>query len=463
MQSTGHEKEAFVFNASSISLKAVFSVAVAILAFSAIYRNYGVFRAARIVQSELTLESHTRALKSDPSNARLWWNRGRLHHYSLSHFDIVQAVSDYNKALLLNPYLGKAWVDLSDCYDRIGRSEEAEAALEKAVSVHRYSPLIRWQAGNFYLRRSNLPKMYECFRIACQYDIGKLGIAMETAWKIDPNHDGILNKLVPDNLPSNMMYLAFLVARDELDLAQPVWKRCLNNSIREDYEFMPSAVFGYLDRLLSFNRVSEALQVWYDALRKAQVTAADFRLQNPASDSRDSTSGNLIWNGSFENEILQGGFDWRYPITSEVGFQIDASNRIHKLKSLQVTFGRVNIASSFLSQIVPLMESGPYRLDFYLQTKDLTTDQLPYLTIEGFPDAALASARSDFFPATTSWSKLSVPFIANRGCKAIKLSLQRNPSVKFDNQIKGTLWLDGFVLHRQGDADTDRKATAGLK
>jgi hypothetical protein len=463
MQSTGHEKGAFVLNTSSLPLKAVFSVLVAILAFSAIYQNYGIFRAARIVQSELTLESHNRALKSDPSNARLWWNRGRLYHYSLLHSDIVRAISDYRKALSLNPYLGQAWVDLSDCYDRMGKFEEAEAALEKAVSVHRYSPLIRWQAGSFYLRRSNLPKMYECFRLACQYDIGKLGIAMETAWKIDPNHDGILTKLVPDNFPSNMTYLAFLVARDELDLAQPVWKRCLNNSIREDYKFMPSAVFGYLDRLLSFNRVSEALQVWDDSLRKAQVAAFDFRLQNHASDSRDSTSGNLIWNGSFENEILQGGFDWRYPITSDVGFQIDAGNRIHKLKSIQVTFGGANISSSFLSQIVPLMESGPYQLDFYLQTKDLTTDQLPYLTIEGFPDATLASARSNFFPATTSWSKVSVPFIANPGCKAVRLSLQRNPSVKFDNQIKGTLWLDGFALHRLGEAHADGKTTAGLR
>jgi tetratricopeptide (TPR) repeat protein len=442
-------------------MKAVFSVLVAVLAFAPIYRSYGVLKSALIVHSELTLDSHSRALKFDPSNARLWWNRGRLHHYSLLNSSTIQAAADYNKALSLNPYLGQAWVDLSDCYDRAGRFEEAEAALEKAVLVHRFSPLIRWQAGNFYLRRSNLPKMYECFRLACQYDIGKLGIAMETAWKIDLNRADILNKLVPDNLPSNMMYLAFLVSKDQLDLAQPAWNRCLANPIRGNYEFQPSSVFGYLDRLLSLNRVSEALQVWDNSLRKAQLGLVDFRQQNNAPNSEQSNSGNMVWNGSFENEILQGGFDWRYPVTPEVSFQIDSGDRMDNLKSLHATFGDANISSIFLSQIVPLTGPGRYQLNFYLKTKDLTTDQLPYLSIDGFPDAALASARSDFFPATTSWSIVSVPFIANHGCKAVKLSLQRNRSAKFDNQIKGTLWLDGFVLRKQEDLDTDGKTVAG--
>ncbi|HTY62202.1 MAG TPA: hypothetical protein VMG30_08070 [Acidobacteriota bacterium] len=44
-----------------------------------------------------------------------------------------------------------------------------------------------------------------------------------------------------------------------------------------------------------------------------------------------------------------------------------------KLKSLRVTFGDVNLASSFLYQIVPVPEPGEYQLDFYLRTDNLTT------------------------------------------------------------------------------------------
>jgi hypothetical protein len=121
------------------------------------------------------------------------------------------------------------------------------------------------------------------------------------------------------------------------------------------------------------------------------------------------------------------------------------------LKSLQLTFGGENIGSAFLHQIAPILAPGSHQLDFYMRTEGLTTDQMPYLIIQGYPDAAGASARSIFFPATTDWSKISVPFIANSECMAVRLILLRNGSSKFDNKIKGTLWLDGFMLRRNAN------------
>ncbi|HTY62201.1 MAG TPA: tetratricopeptide repeat protein [Acidobacteriota bacterium] len=82
--------------------------------------------------------------------------------------DFRKAANDYTRALRLNPRLGQAWIGLSDCLDHMGRRNEAEAALEKAFAVQPYSPLIRWQAGNFYLRQQNRPKMCECFKLACR-------------------------------------------------------------------------------------------------------------------------------------------------------------------------------------------------------------------------------------------------------------------------------------------------------
>ncbi len=460
MQFARTDKDFIILSTNSSALKIIYSVLAAAFLLPVFLLGYGTLKADQIVEAQITIESFSRALEYDPSNARLWWNRGRLLHYSLLNPDIARAVADYRQALALNPYLGQAWVDLSDCYDRMGNYGDAGAALEKAFLVQKYSPLILWQAGNFYLRRSNLPRMYERFRLAGQYDIGKLGIAMEVAWKIDPDHGGILQKLVPDNLPSNLQYLNFLIARDELDLARPVWDRCLKNSIREDFEFKPSVAFGYIDRLLASDRIADALVIWDGALRKAGFGPADTRLKTRAYNLREPDSGNLIWNGSFEQEILRGGFDWRFPDTAEARFQIDAANRMQKLKSLKLVFGDVNLASVLLSQIVPIMEPGSYKLDFYLRTDSLTTDQLPYLTIQGFPDASVVSARTKAFPSTASWSKVTVPFMAGSSCKAIQLSLRRDRSAKFDNQIKGTLWLDGFVLNRQEDDNTDSSASA---
>lgn len=446
-------KKAFaVLNLSSPIHRIIWSLLVLIAVAPAIYRSYGIFRADRIVRSDKTVESYSRAIRYDPSNATLWWHRGRLRHFSLKAPDIALAASDYRKALSINPRLGEAWADLSDCLDQMGKYADAEAALEKAFAVRTYSPQIRWQAGNFYLRRGNLPKMYECFRMASRYDPQKLNIAMDVSWKIDADHEGILEKLIPDTLAANLRYLQFLVARDELKLAAPVWQRFLNNPIPADYELKPSAAFSYIDRLLAGAHVSEALVVWDGILRKTRSGLSDHRLPQNSRGVLETPDHNLIWNGSFEHEMLQGGFDWRYRDSETIRFRADSANRMEGLKSLHLTFGGENIASAFLHQIVPIHKPGRHQVDFYLRTDGLTTDQLPYLIIRGYPDAAGASATSAFFPAQSEWTRMSIPFIANPGCKAVHLILLRNRSSKFDNMIKGSLWLDGFVLRIVFDA-----------
>jgi hypothetical protein len=160
---------------------------------------------------------------------------------------------------------------------------------------------------------------------------------------------------------------------------------------------------------------------------------------------------NLLWNGSFEQEALQGGFDWRYHDTEAMQFRIDTLNRIEGLKSLRLTFGGENIAGVILHQFAPIHEAGSYQVDFYLRTDGLTSDQMPFMIIQGFPDAAGASARSGAFPSATDWSKISVPFYAKPGCSTVLLMLQRNRSSKLDNRIKGSMWLDGFALRKSTD------------
>jgi hypothetical protein len=428
----------------------VFSLIVAALLVPVIYGNYRLYRADRSIKGQQTADAYSKALQYDPSNPVLWWYRGRLRHYSVGRVDIPGAISDYKKALALNPRLSQAWVDLADCYERTGNEDEAEAALEKAFATRAYSPLIRWQAGNFFLRRGKLDKMYECFKLAGEFDRSKLGIATELAWKADPNHEEILRKLIPDDIQSNLGYLAFLVGKDELDLAGPVWQRCLQNEIPADFDFKVSLSGRYVDRLLAKNRVDEALRVWQDALAKAGTPLHDAR---PAGGSRADAgrkAENLVWNGSFESEMIRDGFDWRYPAdSSEMQFRIDRNNRVDGLKSMRVTFGDTNISFGHLRHIVPVFEPGTYRLDYYLRTDGLTTDQTPYMSVQGYPDASCATGRSNNFPHVTAWSKVTVPFTVKEGCKAVELKLRRDRSSKFDNQLKGSLWLDGVAISKE--------------
>ncbi len=418
--------------------------AAALLAAAApgIYAAYRIFRADRIARTDLTPGGFTAALRVDPSNSRLWWQRGRLHHFSVEEPDLDKAAADYRKAVSLNPRLAQAWVGLSDCLERSGDLAGAERSLERALSVHRYSPLTRWQAGNFYLRQGRLQQMYESFKLASQYDPSKLPIAIQVAWKADADQAGILEKLVPDDADSCLKYLNFLVSQNELDLAAPVWRRWKAAPVPEGTDPKPSVAFPYVDRLLNASRISEALAVWNDSLVKTRTGLSDPRV--PADSLPPETA--LLWNGSFELDALNGGFDWRYKNGDIARFRLDVADRMHRLKSLKIVFGGVNSSAAFLQQFVPIPAPGPYQLDFYLHAENLTTDQRPYVAVRGYPEVSATLARSEAFPPDTPWKKMSLRFDAKPGCEAILLSVRRDRSAKFDRDLKGSLWLDGFTL-----------------
>ena len=116
-------------------------------------------------------------------------------------------------------------------------------------------------------------------------------------------------------------------------------------------------------------------------------------------------------------------------------------------KSLQLMFNNANIEFSHLSQILPAPAAGNYRLNYYLKTENLTTDQKPHFIIEGYPDPQGTILRTDSFPSSSSWREYSFPFKVNPGIKALRLSLRRSRSAKFDSQIQGSLWLDSVAIH----------------
>lgn len=444
------ESHSLIITMRTTAGRIFFSLVVLAGIIPVLYRAYSISQSDRAVHGEQTVGSYARAIEYDPGNGALWWFRGRLRHYNINSTDLPGAIRDYEQALSLNARIGQAWVDLADCYERSGNLAKAEESLQNALRVWTYSPLTRWQAGNFYLLRGNLEKMYECFKMACDYDIGKLGIAMRIAWKADPNHAEIDQKLIPDRLPARLLYLDFLLARDELDLALEAWERSLHDPVPEDYEYNVSAAFAFIDRLLAKSRFEDALRVWKEALQRADGSSTDSRFVwegagiRPAEPSMD-----LVWNGSFEDQILSGGFDWRYSGTADVEFGTDPSDKVDGLRSLKLTFGGTNISFSHLSQIVPVLVSGNYLLEFYAKTENLTTDQRPYILIQGVPEVQAATLTTESFPESSPWRKHSFPFTVKAGAKAIRIVLRRDPSQKFDNQLKGSLWLDKVSIQAQ--------------
>jgi hypothetical protein len=276
--------------------------------------------------------------------------------------------------------------------------------------------------------------MYSHFRRAVAADREKLGIALQTAWKADPQPDEILGRLVPDDMRANLDCLAFFLERDAVDQADATWRRIVKNETPSGLNFAPYMAFGYIDRLLSHGRVAEATRVWPEALAKSGHSPAD-------TDSR-----NAVWNGSFEQPILGGGFDWRLQSLPTARIEVTSHQPANGRRCLAVHFAGENIAFSHLSQIVPLGEPRDYQLEFHVRTSGLTSDQKPYISINSYPDPACVSLRSEPFAPDSPWRTIPIRFTVAGDCAAVRISLQRDVSSKFDNRLKGTVWLDAFSV-----------------
>jgi hypothetical protein len=453
-------KHVIVIGTDTRFRRIVFSCLVLLATAPLFYRCYCHFRADLLAQREKTVAGYTRAIAYDIDNAELWWIRGRLRHYSPGASDLPAAIQDYERALSLNPRLGQAWMDLADCQERMGNFPKAEKSIQRALEVWTHSPIVQWQAGNFYLLHGNLEKMYKCFRTAIDYDPSKLDIALQVTWKADPDRSRILSMLVPDRIETNLRSLAFFVDHGELDLARPAWERFLQNRLPAGFSTSVSAAFPYIDALLARNRAEDAYRVWVESLDKNVMNRGRPRSgQQFAADSATDPTANLVWNGSFEDEILNGGFDWRQQETDGAEIRIDRTVHVDGLRSLKVTFNRSNIDFAHLSQILSTPTAGTYRLQYSLKTLNLTTDQRPCFSIESSPHPRDIILNTESFPSLSSWRKYSVPFKVRPGIKAVKLSLRRSPSEKFDNKIQGSLWLDSIAIH----LDNPRSGTAREK
>jgi tetratricopeptide (TPR) repeat protein len=87
-----------------------------------------------------------------PQNADAWDRIGRYYLLSFSDPDIPQAISDFQRAVKIDPFSEDYWLDLASAYDASGNTLAAQDAYDHAREVYPASALVAWNYGNFLLR-----------------------------------------------------------------------------------------------------------------------------------------------------------------------------------------------------------------------------------------------------------------------------------------------------------------------
>jgi hypothetical protein len=316
-------------------------------------------------------------------------------------------------------------------YDSAGDVADAEQAFRKARELYPVSADGAWRFGNFLLRQGRVPEAFQQIHDALAVDSRLTVSAISVCWRSTRDIDQILKAVLPDGPDENWGAIQFFVQAREPLAAMAVWKR-----IAAHHDSFPAPdAFPLLDMLIATGHVDEARVVWNQALQAAAVPR------------ESDASGSLVWNGGFENEPLDGGFDWRFLPIEGAEMRWDEEYLHSGRRSLRVDFdGKTNVDFENVWQYVPVSPSTSYRFSAFFRTEDLTTDSGIRFEIRDVSRPSNPARSTPNLVGSQSWAEQNLEVFTGPDTRLLQIVLRRTHSDKLGNKIRGTAWIDDVAL-----------------
>ena len=241
----------------------------------------------------------------------------------------------------------------------------------------------------------------------------------------------MVDRLLPAKANYYQEAIDFFLSRKEASSALAVWNRAQQLGLPTELAQTTPLVNALLDQ----DRVSEAQETWQKALKAA-------------SWSPDSASSQaLVFNGGFENGVANGGFDWREVNLSGAQFNLDETVAHSGSRSLRIDFdGSANLQFEHLFQYVVVDPATHYHFSAYLQTEGISTDRGIRFEIMDSRQPAQTRVDTTELTGTNPWTRVEADVVTGPSTHILKITLQRVPSWKFDNKLRGTVWVDDVTL-----------------
>jgi hypothetical protein len=343
--------------------------------------------------------------------------------------DVAGAARFFRQAVDQNMFDMDAWFKLA-------QAEIVQGDPNMARTILRYSdPLLenvfRWKWDQLLL--ADELKAKDTFVKGINFLVGH-GKKRQDAFQLfdgftDKNLRLEIQELDTENLKP---YLEWLMRWNRPEDAWIVWQRIVERGVRDE-----DIQLDYINFLVNIEQIERAVQV-----------------QRIAKENVDGMT-----NAGFENEITNRGFDWRYTPDQKDKWSIRRSmtSAADGTYCLTIRFeGKENITFANLYQIVPVNPEARYVLTYKWRSRDLTTDQGPFVDIYGYGCDGLY-AKGPMMLGTHGWQKQDIEFAAPKGCHSVVVRLQRRPSRRFDSKIAGRLWLDDFKLEMRKALESRNK------
>jgi tetratricopeptide (TPR) repeat protein len=365
------------------------------------------------------------AIRLEPVNAEYRELLGRYWAFSGQSLDV--AISNYQAAVGLNPYAARYWLDLASAYQVANRTSEQRESLERAVEADPTTPHVAWEAANFFLVQGDREKALHHFRVVLANDPEAVELALQLCWRATGDANQILDEALPKRQDLYFSFLRLLIQKQETAAAKNVW----NHVVALNQAFSMPLAFPYFRFLLAQQEVAAAQNAWQ------QLASLNPSLQ-PYLPSRE----NLIINAGFEENVLNGGFDWSYLPNPHVALAIDTSEFHSGTRSLSITFDGQNAADAGIFQFIPVKPNTEYEFSAAYKTEDLVTASGPRFSIaDAYTNASYVL--TDDSLGTNPWRLQQARFQSGPNTNLLLLKISRQPAGPL---IRGKFWIDDLRL-----------------
>ena len=340
--------------------------------------------------------------------------------------DVHNAIVLFRRVIEREPQDPYRWADLGESFLEAGEKENARYCYSQVLALAPQFPPLLLRAANFHFQigeeKKALPITGRILRLIPDYD----SIIFSEYTRLVDDSENVLLYGLPEDQRAVKSWLQYLMQAGRMDDAQRTWNWVARRGYADD-----STAGEYAGFLVQQGHPDSAVSAWAQHLGPR------------AGDYRKST---YLFNGSFEFEPNPSPFDWNLGRAQGVEVTRDCKAAWSGKCSLRISFaGTQNLDFAAASQLA-FVHSGLHRFHASIRTEGLTTDQGIRFRI---CDAELP-ARLDVifgqFTGTTPWSPVEQDLSVPLQTKLLRVQVIRQTSMKFDNKVRGTAWIDELRL-----------------
>lgn len=342
--------------------------------------------------------------------------------------ELEEAVEMFRWALGRDPASPYRWCDLGEALLETGREEEARQCLARAVELGGHSPAVLMRAANFHFRAGEgskaLPYTARVLALLADYD----GVVFGSYRRMGISVEEVLKQGLPQEKRAAQSYFREVLGSGSVEEAGRVW--------------------GWMgERSLGDVRLADEYAGFLVGAHQYEKAAREWAAQGGAC-GEGYLKSTYVFNGSFECEPAGRTFDWRMGQLEGAAADRDESVAGAGRWSLRIRFeGRENLAYRHVSQRA-FVRPGSYRFEARVRTEGITTDQGIGFRILDPEDPRRLDVTTERVTGTTEWRRLEKRLVAGNATGLVEIQVIREPSLKFDNKIRGTMWIDEVKLGR---------------